>query len=79
MVVFLCEVEEGASNYGVVRDKPTIEIGKAKEQSYIFDFSWGWPGGDAIKFDWVHGQMTRFYNHSKVFNFGNVELALFKL
>ena len=78
-IVFLDEVEKWASDRGIVRDEPTIEVGKAKEGSYILDFSRGWPGGNAVEFDWVHSKLTRFHDHSEVFDFGDVELALLEL
>ena len=77
--VFLDKVEEGAGNSGIVGDELTIEIGKAKERTYILDFGWGQPGGHSIKFDRVHGKLPRFHNHSQVFNFRDVELTLLKL
>ena len=55
-----------------------VEIGKAKEGSYVIDFGQGWPGSDAIKFNRVHGKLTRFHNHSKIFYFRDVELAFFE-
>ena len=61
---------------GVVGYEPMVEIGEAKEGSYVFDFSWGWPGSDAIEFDGVHGELTGFHDHSEVFDFRDVELAL---
>ena len=63
---------------GIVRDKPTVEVGEAKEGLYILDFNWGWPGSDSIQFDWVHGKLTGFYNHSKVFDFWDVKLTFLK-
>ena len=69
MIVFLCEIEEGVNDIGVVGYKLTIEIGKAEEGSYILDFGGGWPGSNAIKFDQVHGKLTGFHDHSEVFNF----------
>ena len=56
-----------------------VEVGKAKEQSYILDFGWGGPGSDSIEFDWVHGELTRFHDHSKIFDFGDVELTFLEL
>ena len=79
MIVFLGEIEEVVGNCGIVRDEPTVEVGKAKEQLYILNFSWGGPGSDAVKFDWVYKELTGFYNHSKIFNFRNIKLAFFKL
>ena len=72
-------VKEGVGDCGVVRDEPTIEIGKAKEGSYILNFGWGRPGGNVIKFDRVHSELSRFHNHSKVFDFRDIELAFLKL
>ena len=56
-----------------------VEVGKAKEGSYILDFSGGWPSGNAVEFDQVHGELTGFYDHSKVFDFRDVKLAFLKL
>ena len=55
-----------------------VEIGKAKEGSYVLYFSGGQPGSNAIELDRVHGELTRFHNHSEVFDFGDVELTLFE-
>ena len=79
MIVFLSEVKEGAGNCGVVGYEPTVEIGKAKEGSYVLDFDGGWPGGDAVEFYWVHGELTGFHDHSEVFDFWDIELALLEL
>ena len=57
----------------------TVEIGKAKERPYIFDLGWSWPGSDTVELDRVHGELTEFHDHSKIFDFGDVELALLKL
>ena len=78
-IAFLGEVEKWASDCGIVRDELVIEVGKAEKGSYILDFSRGWPGSDAIKFDWVHSELTGFHNHSEVFDFRDVELALLEL
>ena len=69
----------GAGDGGVVGNEPTVEVGKAKERSYIFDFGWGRPGSNAVEFDRVHGELTGFHDHSKVFNFWDVKLAFFEL
>ena len=55
-----------------------IEINKAKEGSHVFNFGGGQPGSDAVKLYWVHGELTRFHNRSKVFDFQDLELAFFK-
>ena len=41
-IVFLCLVEEGVGDCGIVGDEPTVEVGEAKEGPYILDFNWGW-------------------------------------
>ena len=64
---------------GVVGDKLMIKVGKAKEGVYFLDFSGGWPGSNAVKFDRVYDKLTRFYDHPKVFDFRNIKLTLFKL
>ena len=66
-------------NSGIIRDELAVEIGKVKEGVDFFNFSGGWPGSDTVEFDRVHGQLTRFYNHPKIFNFRDIKLALFKL
>ena len=67
------------SNSGVVRYKLTVEVSEAKERSYILDFSRGWPGSNAVEFDRIHGKLTGFHDHPKVFDFRNIELAFLKL
>ena len=74
-IVFLSEVEEGVDDSGVVRYEPSVEVGKAQEGLHVLDFGESRPGSDAIKFDWVYSKLTRFHNHSKVFNFWDVKLA----
>ena len=66
------------SDSRVVGDKLMIEVGKAEEGSHILDFGRGWPGSNAIKFDRVHGKLTRFHDHSEVLDFRDVKLAFFK-
>ena len=63
-VVLFGEVKEGAGDSGIVGDEPTIDIGKAEEGLYILDFHRGRPGGDAIEFNRVHGELTGFHDHS---------------
>ena len=65
--VFLSEVNEGTDDVGVVWNESTVEVGEAKEGAYVLDFCWGWPLGDPIEFDRVHGQLSGFDDHSKVF------------
>jgi len=77
--VFLSEVNEGTGNIRVVRDKSSVEVGEAKEGAYVLDFSGGQPFGDSIKLDRVHGELTRFDNHSEVLNLIHGEFAFLKL
>ena len=44
MMVFLCEIQEGAGDCRIVRDELMVEVGKAKEGLYILNFGGGWPG-----------------------------------
>ena len=53
--VLFCEVKEGTSDIGIVRDESSVEIGETKERANIFHLSWCGPTCDAIKFDGVHG------------------------
>ena len=53
--VLLSEVEEGASDGGVVRDESSVEIGEAKERANIFHFGWGRPTCNSVEFNRVHG------------------------
>jgi hypothetical protein len=66
--VLLGKVDEGASNIGVIRDEAMVEVGKAEEGVNILDFLRGRPFGDAIEFDRVHGELTGFNDHTKVFD-----------
>ena len=79
MEVLFSEVDEGTGDVGVVGNESTVEIGKAKEGAYVLDFSGGWPFGDFIKLDRVHGELTRFDNHSEVFHLVHGEFAFFEL
>jgi len=45
---------------------------------YIFDFSGGWPFGNSVELDRVHGELARFNNHSEVFHLVSSELAFLK-
>ena len=74
--VFLSKVNQGAGDVGIVQNKPLVEVGKAQEGANIFDFSGGRPACDTIKFDRVHGQLTRF---DKVFNLISGEFVFLKL
>ena len=79
VIVLLGEIKEGAGDGGVVRDELTIEVGKAKERSHILDFGQGQPGGDTIEYNRVHDELTRFYNHSKIFDLWDIKLAFLEL
>ena len=74
--ILLGEVEEGASDVGIVRDKSSEEIGEAKERANIFHLSWCGPIRDAIEFNGIHGQLAGFNDHAEVFYLVSGELAL---
>ena len=74
--VLLGEVEERASDVGVVGDESSVEIGKAKKGANIFHLSWCGPSCDAVEFNRVHGQLAGFNDHSEVFYLVGGELAL---
>ena len=65
----LCKIKMGTSDSGVVRDELIVEVGEVKKGTHLLDFGGGWPCSNAVKFDWVHGELTRFHNHSEIFNF----------
>ena len=74
--VLLGEVEEGASDVGVVGDESTVEVGESEEGANIFHLGWRRPVCNAVELDGVHGQLARFDDHSKVFHLVGSELAL---
>jgi len=76
--VFLSEVDEEAGDVRVVGDEPSVEVGKAKEGAYVLDFCRGWPFGDSVKLDRVHGKLTGFNDHSEVFYLVSGEFAFLK-
>ena len=76
--VLFGEVEERASDVGVIRDEASVEVGEAEERANVFHLGWGRPTCDSIKFNRVHSQLSRFNDHSKVFDLVGGELALFE-
>ena len=72
---FLSEIEERASDVGIVRDESPVEIGEAKERADVFHLGGGWPTGDSIEFDRVHGQLAGFDDHAEVFYLVGGKLA----
>jgi len=76
--ILFCEVDEGTSDVGVVRDESSVEVGEAKEGAYVLYFSWGWPFGNSVEFDGIHSELTRFDDHSEVFYLVCGELAFLK-
>ena len=53
--ILLGEVEEGASDVGVVGDEPAVEVGEPKERANVFHLGWRRPVCNAIELDGVHG------------------------
>ena len=76
--VLLGEVKEGAGDIGVVGNEPSIEVGESKERADIFHLGWGGPTRDSVEFNWVHGQLAGFDDHSEVFHLVSGELAFFE-
>ena len=74
--ILLSEVEERASDVGIVRDESLVEIGETKERADVFHLGGGGPTGDSVEFNWVHGQLARFDDHAEVFYLVSGELAL---
>jgi len=74
--VFLSEVDEGAGNVGVVGDKPTVEVGKAEEGAYIFDFGGSWPFGNSVKLAWFDDHSEVFYLVCGEFTFLEFEMQV---
>ena len=62
--VFLGEVNERSGDIGVVWNELSVEIGKAKEGSDIFNLFGGWPTSNPIQLDGVHGKLSGFDDHS---------------
>ena len=74
--ILLSEIEERASDVGVVRNESSVEVGETKERADVFHLGGGWPTGDSIEFDRVHGQLAGFDDHAEVFYLVGGELAL---
>ena len=53
--VLFGEVEERASDVGVIGDEASVEIGEAKERANVFHLGWSRPTCDSIEFNRVHG------------------------
>ena len=77
--VFLGDIDEWSGDVRVVRDQTTVEVGKVQEGPHISDLHWCWPVGNPIQLDRVHGELTRFDNHSKVFYLDGGEAAFLEL
>ena len=73
------EIEEQASDVGVVGDEAAVEVGEAKERADILHLGWGRPTGNPIEFYWVHGQLTRPDDHAEVFDLIGGEFTFFEL
>ena len=71
-------VNKGSSDIGVVEDKTSIKVHEAKEGSHVFEFLRSGPTCNPIQFDRVHGKLSGFDNHTKVFHFGGGEAAFLK-
>ena len=75
--IFLGQVNKGMGYIGVVWNEPLIEVGEAKEELDILHLGGYRPLCDAIEFDGVHGEFTRFDDHTKIFHFRGGKVAFF--
>ncbi|ETW76598.1 hypothetical protein HETIRDRAFT_327870 [Heterobasidion irregulare TC 32-1] len=66
--ILLCEVIERSCRGSEVFDESAIEVSKAEERLYFFQVLQGWPGGDSINLDRVHGYIIRGNDKSEVFD-----------
>ena len=62
--VLLDEVNQRLGNVGIIGNELSIEIGKSKERSNVFDFHWSRPFHDAVQLYWVHGKLSWSDNHA---------------
>ena len=74
--VLLGEIEERASDIGIVGDESSVEIGETKERVDVFHLGWCGPTCDTIELDGIHGQLAGFDDHAEVFYLVGGELAL---
>ena len=58
------EVDQWVGNIGIVRNKSSVEVGKTKEGSNVFDFRGSWPFYNTVQFYWVHGKLSWSDDHS---------------
>ena len=75
--VFLREVDEGLGDVGVVRDETMVEVRKPKKGSDILDLFRSWPASNPVQLNGVHGKLSRFDDHSQIFQFSGGEVAFF--
>ena len=65
--VLFGEVDQQAGDIGIVRNKSSVEVGKTKEGSNVFDLRESWPFCNAVQFYWVHGKLSWSDDHSQIF------------
>ncbi|ETW84853.1 hypothetical protein HETIRDRAFT_312801, partial [Heterobasidion irregulare TC 32-1] len=66
--ILLCEVVERSGCGSKVFDESAIEVSKAEERLYFFQVLRGWPGGDSIDLDQVHGYVIRGNDKPEIFD-----------
>ena len=57
--VFLGQVQEGASDVGVVTNKLSVEVGEPKERTDVLYLGQGGPISDSDKFGGVHFNVSQ--------------------
>jgi hypothetical protein len=76
--ILIYQTSEGSGDFRVPIDELVVEIGKAKEGLYVFDFAWFWPIKDifiCLHFVFSHVESVRGENVSEVFHTVSVKFA----
>ena len=67
-MAFLLEIDERASDEGVIRDEVTIEAHESQECSNVSDALWVGPIRHALDFCWVHLEGAVFQDNAQEFH-----------
>ena len=62
--VLFGEVDQWLGDIGIIGDETSVEIGKSKEGSDVFDFHWRRPFRNAVQFYWIHSKLSWLDNHA---------------
>ena len=75
--IYFGQINKGRGDIGVIRNESLVEVGKAKEGSNILYLGECGPWCNAINFDRIHGEFTRFNDHPKILDFWGGKFAFF--